>query len=110
MPIYHGKTGQHITKVSDISKCKDGTFNVSGQLTWQVEVKQPGSCTQPVRDALLTDDSGSIPDQLGKSISVKWKVAYSINFRQFNGLGLYLKCNSRRKKKLTVPGGAILAT
>ena len=68
------KTGQHITKVSDISKCKDGTFNVSGQLTWQVEVKQPGSCTQPVRDALLTDDSGSIPDQLGKSISGKWLI------------------------------------
>lgn len=104
------KTEQQITKVSDILTCKDGAFNVSGRLTRQGGVRQPGSCSQSVRDALLTDDSGSIPDQLGKSISVKWKVAYSINFRQFNGLGLYLKCNSRRKKKLTVPGGAILAT
>ena len=59
-------TEQQLTKVSDILKCKDGTVNVSGRLTWQAEVKQPGSCTQPVRDALLTDDSGSIPVSAGK--------------------------------------------
>ena len=55
------KTEQQITKVSDILTCKDGTFNVSGRLTWQEGVRQPGSRTQSVRDALLTDDSGSIP-------------------------------------------------
>ena len=43
------------TKVSDILKCRDGTFNVSGQLTWQREVRQPGSSKH--RDAFLTNDS-----------------------------------------------------
>ena len=52
------KTEQQITKVSDILTCKDGAFNVSGRLTRQGGVRQPGSCSQSVRDALLTDDSG----------------------------------------------------
>ena len=55
------KTEQQKTKASDILTCKDGTFNVTRQLTWQGGVRKPGSCTQSVRYALLTDDSGSIP-------------------------------------------------
>ena len=38
------KTEQQITKVSDILMCKDGTFDASGRLTWQRQVRQQSSC------------------------------------------------------------------
>ena len=68
------KTEQQITKVSDLFKYKDCTFNVSGWLTWQGEVREQGFCSQSVMDALLTDDSGLI------SVSInKVKAPYTIN-------------------------------
>ena len=66
---------------------------MSGPLTWQGEVKQSGSCTQSVRDALLTDDSGSIPvstweehfDKVESDLFFKFA---AMKLRRFNGLGL----------------------
>lgn len=37
---------------------------MSGKSTWQGEMRQPGSCTQFDREALLTDNSGSVPASL----------------------------------------------
>ena len=52
---------RNIVKVTDILKCQSGTFNLVGKFLWQGEVRNPSSCSQSVRDALITDESASIP-------------------------------------------------
>ena len=86
------KMEQQITIVSDILKCKDGIFNVNGQLTWQGVPMQQGFCTQLVRDDLLTDDSGSPPVSIWKKHFGEVESGYSINLRQLNCANLMDFC------------------
>ena len=48
------------SKISDVLKCKDGIFNIRGKLIWQSDIRSPSSCSQSVRDAVITDATGSI--------------------------------------------------
>ena len=50
-----------LTSIKDVLKHYDRKFNVKGRLVFSWEVKSSGKCKQSVKDALLTDSTGTIP-------------------------------------------------
>ena len=49
-----------LTSIKDVLKHYDGKFNVKGRLVFSGEVKSSEKCKQSVKDALLTDSTGTI--------------------------------------------------
>lgn len=82
------KTKQQITKVSDLLKCTDCAFNVSGWLRLQGEVREQGFCLQSVMDALLTDDSASRSVSINKVESTLHYKSIAMKLHHFNRLML----------------------
>ena len=50
-----------LTSIKDVLKDYDGKLNVKGRLVFRGEVKSSEKCKQSVKDALLTDSTGTIP-------------------------------------------------
>lgn len=56
------KQACEVTKIDTLIKYNSGTFNVSGRITWKGPAQHPKEAsTKLVRDAVLTDSTGSLP-------------------------------------------------
>ena len=79
-----------LTSIKDVLKHDDGTFNVKGRLVFSGEVKSPEKCKQSVKDALLTDSTGTIPlsvweEHFGSLLNGSFLQTIKFKTRYFNG-------------------------
>ena len=52
---------QQISSISNVLSCNERVFDIKGKLVWQSQPRCPPRCYQSVRDAIITDATGSIP-------------------------------------------------
>ena len=79
-----------LTTVKDVLKHGDGTINVKVRLVFSGEVKPPENCKQSVKDALLTDSTGTISlsvreEHFGSFIIDRFYELSNLKLRSFNG-------------------------
>ena len=79
-----------LTSIKDILKHDDGTFNVKGRLVFSGEVKSPEKRKQSVKDAVLTDSTGTIPlsdweEHFGSLATDHFYELSNLKLRYFNG-------------------------
>ena len=82
-----------LTSIKDALKHGDGTFNVKGRLVFAGEVKSPEKCKQSVKDATLTDITGTIPrsvweEHFGSLLQDHFYELLHLKLKYFNGTTL----------------------
>ena len=50
-----------ITTIEEVLKHSTGSFGVRGKIIWRSDIRSSSKCNQTVREAVLSDESGSIP-------------------------------------------------
>ena len=79
-----------LTSVKDVLKHDDGTINVKVRLVISGEVKLPENCKQSVKDALLTDSTGTTSlsvreEHFGSFLIDCFYELSNLKLRSFNG-------------------------
>ena len=94
MTVHFHECAISLTKVfasiKDVLKHDDRTFNAKGRLVLSGEIKFPEKCTQSVKDALFTDNTGTIPlsvweEHFGSLLSDHFYELSNLKLRYFNG-------------------------
>ena len=79
-----------LPSIKGVLKHDDGSFNIKGRLVFSGEVKSPEKCKQSVKDALLTDSTGTIPlsvweEHFGSLVTNRSYELSNLKLRYFNG-------------------------
>ena len=79
-----------VSTTEEVLACTEGYFKLTGQIRWNGEPRTPQSVSKVVRDAVLTDQTGSIPisiweDLITKICDGEFYTLTQMKLRYFNG-------------------------